>query len=118
VKIAIDSPYFWTLKILNLFIKMKTYPGPTIEKMKENVIEYFDDKDSAKQRFSELMLEFFLSHTHQEPFSMVEIDEDVFRLCQKYLPQTAKNVEELISDAPDKYKMRQLLRIYYKGTDQ
>jgi hypothetical protein len=38
--------------------------------------EYFDDKDSAKQRFSELMLEFFLSHTHQEPFSMVEIDED------------------------------------------
>jgi hypothetical protein len=31
---------------------------------------------------------------------------------------TAKNVEELISDAPDKYKMRQLLRIYYKGTDQ
>jgi hypothetical protein len=31
---------------------------------------------------------------------------------------TAKNIEDLISDAPDKYKMRQLLRIYSKGADQ
>lgn len=35
-----------------------------------------------------------LRYQHLEKVVMVEIDEEVFRMCQKYLPQTARGVEE------------------------
>lgn len=38
--------------------------------------EYFETNELAKQRFSELMMEFFLLHTHQQPFSMIGNNED------------------------------------------
>ena len=38
--------------------------------------EFFDNAQLAKTRFSELCLEFFLLHTHNEPFSQVITNED------------------------------------------
>lgn len=38
--------------------------------------EFFDDKPSAAVRFSQLLKEFYLYHTHQQPFAIVETNED------------------------------------------
>lgn len=38
--------------------------------------EYFDNVEEAKVRFSNICLEFFLSHCHNQPFSQVVTNDD------------------------------------------